>query len=434
MTQTVLFAAAANGLKELTSMLFIYYIFRHRMRLSPRAIAVFYILMFLAETAFCLWRGDGFTVREIYALSFLRGLTVFAFLKEHPAKICFTFSFVAYANVLKHNITLTLANYYQIPFLPEQTGYILSIIFSLLMLYPLFCLGRYFGKYLERATSTRLLTLASVITFSLLIAITTQQHFGRVYDAEHFIARFLIMTPGLIFLGVMLYLLQQLDTNQRLSRSVTNLQALYEKEHDYYKETLKNRDEAAELSRAVEAGTDYTLRLLDAEDYDALEKHFHSMLASADSLRRISLCGHQVVDAVVGYWQMRASEISIDFTADIRINNIHIDDLDLAIVLGNTLENAYTAASQSGVPTPRIALKLVSQNELLIMSLENSFNGQWVAENGQYYSAKHDFTQPGTGISNVLLVVEKYDGYSKIQPRDKTFLFQLALSNRRPEE
>jgi len=434
MTQDFFFAGLAICARELTNTFFIYFIFRQRLRFPVLYYALFFALFFLGEMGFCLWRGALPTVRELYAFGIVRIFCALFFYRVSWSKIFFATGFLAYNNVLQNNVSFTAAHYYQLPFAPEQTANILIFLINVVFAYPLICLLKRFGEYLERTSSTRLLALASFVTYSFLAAIATQHDFGRVFNLEHLIARGLVMTPGVLFLAVMLYLLQELDTNRRLSQEVLALQELYDKEHDYYSRVEANKEEARSLLASIRQNTAYMLGRLEAKQYGELEEYFNSLLQSAESLRRINLSGHPVVDAVVGYWQLRASEQELEFSADIHLNQINIDDQDLAIVLGNALENAYTAACQVTEGPSVIRLNLTCHGALLIMIVENSFNGVCVCRDGQYYSAKRDFAQPGTGIANIRLMVEKYQGYSDIILQEKRFVLQVGLLNRRMAE
>lgn len=241
---------------------------------------------------------------------------------------------------------------------------------------------------------------------------------------------FFLIAPLGVFIIIVKRLFLEIDANKALNNKLETLNKLYDSEKHYYESVVANDEEAIRLRQQINQDTKILLKQLEDGEYWALEEYFNSLLLSSEQLRRVNLCGHQVVDSVVGYWQLRSWESNIEFLADIRIDEILINDMDLAIVLGNALENAYAASRAEKVDFPCINLKLRTKDNLLLFVLENSFNGTIICKDENYYSAKRNFEEPGTGLQNIKLLVEKYDGYMKVKPSAERFKLQIALTNR----
>lgn len=242
---------------------------------------------------------------------------------------------------------------------------------------------------------------------------------------------FFLISPLCLFLWIVKRLFKEIDANKEMNRKLAVLKSVYDSEKCYYESVRDNDRETFELQQQTYLDVQQLLGQLDRKDYAELEKYCNSLLANSERLRQVKLCGHQVVDSVVGYWQLRAWKQGIEFTTELQVEELQVNDLDLAIVLGNALENAYTAAGAQQVDQPYIKLKLQTRDKLLLIMLENSYNGILICRDDNYYSAKRNFQEPGTGLSNIKLLVEKYKGYMKIIPSAKSFKLQIALTNKR---
>lgn len=106
-----------------------------------------------------------------------------------------------------------------------------------------------------------------------------------------------------------------------------------------------------------------------------------------------------------------------------------ISDFDLAILLGNALENACHAAAKAE-PDKFIELKIVTKNAVLLIVVRNSFNGQVVNKDGIYYSAKRDFAEPGMGFQSIDEIVKKLDGYMSVDTTNQIFTVSMAITNK----
>ena len=339
--------------------------------------------------------------------------------------------FIIYASLLVYNVA------YALPLLLNLGAWAQSAEI------PLFLLGtvlsfvlclRFFQRFhrtITTAGNTKLLAITDIIMLSYLSAIASQKGFAKVFDLHHLVSRILIILPAMLFILVVLMLLEEISKNEKLNTGLRNLEELYNKEKSYHQQLLQHKEQERALQQRVQRNIAKLEQLLEKQDFAALEQHFDQLLASSDKLQRVVLSGNRVVDAVVGYWRERAYADGMDWQSEINIAEIAVDDMDLAIILGNALENAHTAAK--GTSNPSISLKITTKNGLLLIALSNNFQGEVRIKDGKYYSAKRGFRQPGTGLANIRLVVEKYQGYFKINSDNQLFRLQLALNNRRQD-
>ena len=91
-----------------------------------------------------------------------------------------------------------------------------------------------------------------------------------------------------------------------------------------------------------------------------------------------------------------------------------ISDMDFCIVLSNALDNAIQACREAGGAGQYIAVRGRVQGAIILLEVENSYNGEAeVAE--------------GRGLSNIRAVAEKYQGKLHLEVREGIFCLSVLL-------
>ena len=90
-------------------------------------------------------------------------------------------------------------------------------------------------------------------------------------------------------------------------------------------------------------------------------------------------------------------------------------DIDICIILSNALDNAIHACKSLAADAERyIHVSGRIQGDFLMMEVENSFHGKGMVK-------------PGTGLSNVKAVAEKYGGAMSVETRGDVFVLHVLL-------
>ena len=109
-----------------------------------------------------------------------------------------------------------------------------------------------------------------------------------------------------------------------------------------------------------------------------------------------------------------------------------IEDMDLCILLGNALDNAYEACQRITDNTLEKVIQLTMkyrENQLFIQ-LQNSYNVATLKKRtGQYSSSKEDVQVHGLGIGNMKTVADKYNGILTVQPKEDYFELDIMIQD-----
>ena len=139
--------------------------------------------------------------------------------------------------------------------------------------------------------------------------------------------------------------------------------------------------------------------------------------------------GYSLIDAILSQKQKHSQDHKIRLNVVHHLHDIQrISDIDLSVILGNSLDNAIEATEQLEDINQRvISLSLQSEKGLLSIKLKNPISGQLITRNGQYLSTKSDHKNHGFGISSIRMLVEKYQGLMQIDTTENTFSLTILL-------
>ena len=202
-------------------------------------------------------------------------------------------------------------------------------------------------------------------------------------------------------------------------RNKEKMQSYYGVREDYYqkKRMLHDYNNQVQCIRG----------LLQQKKYKEAENY-------AGKLTQILLDGSEVVDVnnsvinVVLNQKYRLAK-SKGITVSFQINDLSgawMEEQDMVILLANLLDNAIEAC-ENRKDHPVIRLKLLRENVQILLSVQNPVESTQNMIHDQLSTSKADKANHGIGLKNVQMVLEKYDGMSRIHIEDGWFYFTAMI-------
>ena len=103
-----------------------------------------------------------------------------------------------------------------------------------------------------------------------------------------------------------------------------------------------------------------------------------------------------------------------------------ISDFDITVVLGNVIDNAIIATSKLKA-NRRIDMSIKYLKEMLLIHLENTFDGDIHEKNNEILTLKTNKEHHGYGLKNIKHVLSKYDGIMEIYYSNKIFTSDIMM-------
>jgi len=119
---------------------------------------------------------------------------------------------------------------------------------------------------------------------------------------------------------------------------------------------------------------------------------------------------------------------------------LKIQSYDIGVILGNALDNAIEACRKlkelEQTADTFIGLSSMQKGNLLILKVENSFDGCLVrkGQDGYPVSDKADKDSHGIGLANIRNTAEKYQGTMDFKVEGRVFVLSVMMKNERRNE
>ena len=142
------------------------------------------------------------------------------------------------------------------------------------------------------------------------------------------------------------------------------------------------------------------------------------------------------MDAIVNNQISKANEFGIITIIDIAIpKKINIDDMDLCVVIGNLLTNSIEACQRINDDTLKhVKFIMRYKQDSTIIETTNSYSSDTVNEIVGGFTSSKAFRNKGEfgmGLSNIELVIKKYNGIFDINRNESEFIVKIIIPDKR---
>ena len=136
-------------------------------------------------------------------------------------------------------------------------------------------------------------------------------------------------------------------------------------------------------------------------------------------------CNNDIINYVISDFCARCERRKIRFTASIKVDTLDIDDLLLASLLSNALENALNAQEGLDPSNSMITLSLATTNGRLLVMLSNTYANEPEFVDGMPVS---HIEGHGYGTQSIRYMAERLGGSCQFSLEDKVFVLRVAIN------
>jgi signal transduction histidine kinase len=212
----------------------------------------------------------------------------------------------------------------------------------------------------------------------------------------------------------------EIQWNREMAENQLNAQIRYYKElesqHNFVKGLWHDMDKHI---RAIE-------NLVAADHRELAAKYIEEIKRTIDQISVVIDTANPILNAVLHEYMKQAELLNIQMDMDLSIpNELAVQPMDLAVIIGNTVENAIAAcsdmsSSESG--ERRISIRLFKQGSLLFYEIINPLGRD------RKRPKHNDKRIHGYGLYNVRNTVEKYKGHVDVQSDETAFKVTIVLN------
>ena len=165
---------------------------------------------------------------------------------------------------------------------------------------------------------------------------------------------------------------------------------------------------------------------IDTNDKSGLADFCDTMEETQLNSDSVPYTGSPAADGVLYHYIKRAEEENVRFQYQGNLGHSGIADMDLCVMIGNALENAFDACLHAESDR-YIMLTAERDGEVLSIMVQNSFDGKMEVSGNTIFSRKRE-NRIGVGLQTIGSVCEKYSGTMKTEWNDTTFTVLMMLT------
>ena len=209
------------------------------------------------------------------------------------------------------------------------------------------------------------------------------------------------------------------EEKRRLTRQVAMQKAHYLELSDKIEDTIRMRhDERHHLQ------TLYSI--YEAKDYDRLGAYLSDYVLTSMPRMHTVLCKNLIVDSVLRYYEGLCLQEEIRFECSVGLPpELPVPEVELSILFGNLLENAYEAARKEGCADPFVSCQARIRNGTFYLLIKNSFVTPVRRKGGRFLSVRHEGY--GVGTESARTVAENYGGSCVFEEKEGIFVVSVMF-------
>ena len=212
------------------------------------------------------------------------------------------------------------------------------------------------------------------------------------------------------------------------------LKSLYiMKEKDYYLHQYKVMQESMEQISAIRHDMKSHLAIMRgyASNNQEITNYLDKLLEEIEESEIYSDTGNIAFDSIINFKLARAKSDNINLDIALKIPpKLNIEATDVAIIIGNLLDNALYATSK--VSERELKLEIDYSKGILYIQVDNTFDRIVNYSESKRRGEKRITTRKkrdsqGQGLKNIKRSVEVYDGHMEITHEDNWFSVRVLL-------
>ena len=244
---------------------------------------------------------------------------------------------------------------------------------------------------------------------------------GRVLQC-YIVFSLVLLIILLLFYVMFLMMAVSLNRNARLQQENHFLTLQQER----YENLCMAIEEARQARHDIRHHFVQLSSLVEQGDMEKIKKYLSAAIGKISDYN-LHFCENQAVDSVFGYYSTIAERENIPFHAVVSLPaDLSIDEINLCLVFSNLLENAIQASVKTAPARRKINVEVYPHhNHLLLIHVENTFDGKIQQKNNIFQSSKRSGN--GIGIESVRHITDKNGGACDFTYKDGIFSAKIML-------
>lgn len=149
-----------------------------------------------------------------------------------------------------------------------------------------------------------------------------------------------------------------------------------------------------------------------------------SQLAHIDGTKLVRYCNNNIVNCVISDYVARCAEKSVNFSYNIKLEELSVDEIMFSAILSNALDNALNAQKHLVPERRSIKLMIKISGGNILLSVKNAVGQKVLFSDGLPVSV---LGSHGHGTQSIRYLTERLGGNCQFSVQDDTFILRVVL-------
>lgn len=270
------------------------------------------------------------------------------------------------------------------------------------------------------------LILLSVLPLTTIILSILMYHVILVIDSPGVKLAFVFANMLLIISNAITF--EIIRNQNKLTKSEYELKLLKDNINEqtkHYADLQASHEEIRQIRhnlRSICMGTIAELKVGKTEN--AIEQ-LQSNLDIIEKSSKVIDTGHPSIDSIIENKLNKCDELNIDASLSYQYKEpITINEIEIAVIIGNILDNAIEACQKVTVKNKEIWGSITVNKQDIIINIQNT-----AVNSNNLKTSKADKKSHGYGLKSISHIAKKYNGYANFSFGDNIFTSYVILEN-----
>ena len=200
----------------------------------------------------------------------------------------------------------------------------------------------------------------------------------------------------------------------------------YEMERVRYSDILKANWELRSVKHDLKNHLLILKKYSSEKNFDGIDRYIASFEETIEDFGVPSLSGNAMLDYIIASKMSTVDGVTCLVSGTFS-DFYRVDDVDLAVLLGNLMDNAIEAVTKLDREEKLIEVTLSVVNGYQNIIVKNDVADSVISENEKLFTTKDNKRSHGFGLKSVRNLTEKYNGICEFYEEDGKFCVQIAL-------
>lgn len=296
--------------------------------------------------------------------------------------------------------------------------------FIMFLLVIIVCLGK--NKLIIDHIKFKQLIILSVLPLTTLSMLIIMYQILYVISSTKLKLMFTISSALLILSNIITFNI--INQQSKLAKAEFELALLkdnIDEQSKHYIELRTSHEEIRQMRHNMKSICIGTIAELKSGKIENAIEELNKNIDIIEKSSRVIDTGHPAIDAVIENKLNKCNELNIKTNITYYYkNNVNINEIEIAVIIGNILDNAIEACQKLNNKDKEIWGLLSADNKNLIINIKNTTNIL-----NDFKTSKKDKKSHGYGLRSISHIAEKYNGYAKFSFEDNIFTSYIILEN-----